>query len=213
MNKFGTVVFSAMIGAIVGYLVGQKLFPYPEEEYIQEELNFEQKPEEKEEIVSADFTKREPYKYKDYATPVSASKDKSVSALARERLGEEAIDEDDLPNLHVISLDEYSVSTNRKVVLTFYNEDDVLTDINSNPIADPDALLGDSGLMSFGEGSGDPDTVYIRNDDKATDYEVVRLYKSYAVSIAPMKEIKDHTKKQRRVKKVIDYDEPDEEEG
>ena len=210
MNKLGTIVFSALIGAMAGYLIGKKLFPYPDEEYVQEELDFEAKPEVQEGPIVADLKKSEVKpKYKDYSTPVSISKNKSINALARERLGDEAIDEDDLPNLHVISLEEYAVSTNRKVVLTFYDEDDVLTDNDSNPIADPDALLGPEGLMAFGEGSGDPDTVYVRNDDRATDYEVVRLHKSYAVAVAPMKEIKDHTKR-RRVKKVIDYDEPDE---
>lgn len=187
------------------------------EEFIQEEFDFSEKAEEviEETPVVTDILPKEKSKakYVDYSTPISAGKGKSVSKLARERLGDQAIDDPeelDFPNLHVISLEEWAASTNKKVILTYYTEDDILTDNDSNPIADPEVLLGDAALMNFGDGSGDPDTVYVRNDDRSIDYEVVRLFKSYSESVRPIKEIKDHTKK-RRVKKVIDFDEPEEE--
>jgi len=66
-----------------------------------------------------------------------------------------------------------------KIELLYY-DDDVVTDTAGSPIDRPEQLLGDDALVSFGEFSDDADVVYVRNDNKRALYKVVRLNKEYA---------------------------------
>lgn len=66
--------------------------------------------------------------------------------------------------------------------LTYYNEDDILTDEIGEVILDPEHIVGEA-LQHFGEESEDPDIVYIKNYFTHTIYEIVRLHKSYQASV------------------------------
>ena len=83
---------------------------------------------------------------------------------------------------YVITVQEYSESdpTFEQTTITYYDQDDTLVDENEEPIADVTAVIGDQALDKFGEGSDDPDIVYVRNEVLSTDYEVIRIHKSYA---------------------------------
>ena len=65
-----------------------------------------------------------------------------------------------------------------KLSLYYYDEDDTLIDDRDDIIPNIYELIGDA-LTRFGEGSNDPDIVYVRNEAMACDYEIGRYYKRY----------------------------------
>ncbi len=66
------------------------------------------------------------------------------------------------------------------VTLKYYN-DDIVTDDQDNPLADPEKFLGGDALVSFGMLSNDPDVVYVRNRAKKASYEIIRTNRNYMV--------------------------------
>lgn len=69
-------------------------------------------------------------------------------------------------------LDEY-----RQISLIYYS-DGVLTDENNNIVDDSEELVGPDALTSFGE--YEYDAVYIRNETKESDYEILRDNRRYS---------------------------------
>lgn len=86
---------------------------------------------------------------------------------------------------YIISVEEYSEGNNHydKLTISFYEDDEVLADENDEVITDGDYIVGLDSLQRFGEESGDPEIVYVRNDKLQIDYEIVRLSKSYAETV------------------------------
>ena len=70
---------------------------------------------------------------------------------------------------------EYPHST-----LTYYEGDDVLCDEQDVPIYGKEKLLGE---LKFGHGSEDPEIVYIRNDERESEYEVLLDHGHYQVEV------------------------------
>lgn len=64
--------------------------------------------------------------------------------------------------------------------LVYFSADDVLCDGNQVPIYNADKVVG---RLEFGRGSGDSDTVYIRNESLKSEYEVTRDYGSYQTEV------------------------------
>lgn len=85
---------------------------------------------------------------------------------------------------YVVDVVEYNESNFHfdKSTIYYYNIDDTLVDENEEPINDVDAIIGD-GLTRFGDGSEDPDIVYVRNEKLEIDYEVIRVEKSYQETV------------------------------
>jgi len=136
----------------------------------------------------------------------------TVTELAKERLGELAVDENEKNDEpYIINLINYVDPSNHydKVNLTYYEEDDTLADSQEEIIPNCEEILGDEGLLNFGVGSEDPDTVFIRNDKISTDYEVSRDKRSYQELVMGIKpEPKVNPKvKGKRGKKLNDGDE------
>lgn len=86
---------------------------------------------------------------------------------------------------YIISIDEYTEENTHydKLTLYFYEDDEVLTEDNEEMIEDVEAIVGNYALNCFGENSGDPEVVYVRNDRLQIDYEVIRLSKSYKETV------------------------------
>ena len=73
---------------------------------------------------------------------------------------------------YVISPEEFDDNEDYETVsLTLY-EDGVLTDEMDNIIDDIDELVGEDSLNHFGE--YEDDSVFVRNDERKTDYEILR---------------------------------------
>lgn len=87
---------------------------------------------------------------------------------------------------YVIHRDErHEMEGYSEVSLTYYAKDDVLCD-ETDEIMDParrDDAVGEANLDRFGHGSGEPEIVYIRNDNLEIMYEIVRSPNSYAEEV------------------------------
>lgn len=66
-----------------------------------------------------------------------------------------------------------------KVTLTYYAGDDVLADDQDEPIEDPMDIIGEHFKEFFGMNEDEPDIIYVRNDDRESDYEVAKVETSY----------------------------------
>lgn len=86
---------------------------------------------------------------------------------------------------YVIHMDEWQENPQEfeQENLVFYEGDEVLTDDNDQVIADADEAVGLSNLSRFGHGSGDPNTIFIRNEVREVDYEIARSHGMYAQEV------------------------------
>lgn len=83
---------------------------------------------------------------------------------------------------YVIALAEFATEEQQydKQTVTYYAQDDVLVDDAERPIDDVDGTVGTVNLGFFGQASEDADIVYVRNDKRDIDFEIIRVDKSYA---------------------------------
>lgn len=93
-------------------------------------------------------------------------------------------DRDELKRQHkpyLISVEEFHSTETEwdKSSISYYEDDDTLTDENDMPVSDIEYLIGEKHLDFFGIRSGDPNQVFIRNPQISTDYEVTRNLGSY----------------------------------
>lgn len=75
---------------------------------------------------------------------------------------------------YVISWDEFNENAGDydQKTLIYFSKDDVLVEEHDNPIEDVLDLLGPVALDQFGNGSNDPNIVYVRNERISMDFEV-----------------------------------------
>lgn len=83
---------------------------------------------------------------------------------------------------YVISFEEFCEGEDNhdKITITYYAGDGVLVDEEEEIIEDTERLVGDDNLINkFGDGSDDPDVLYVRNERMGIDYEIVRQHTCY----------------------------------
>lgn len=114
---------------------------------------------------------------------------------------------------YVIHRDEYDEGPHgdkmhEKHHLTYFAGDDVLSDERDKVLDDKDGVVGIENLARFGQGSGDPDTVYIRNESLEVDIELTRSDGNYAEQVHGFKEdeITHSATMKRRLPRRSDYD-------
>lgn len=78
---------------------------------------------------------------------------------------------------YVITPEEFGETDFETVSLTYF-ADGVLTDEQDEPIEDVDSLVGEDALTHFGE--YEDDSVFVRNEEKRTDYEILLDVRNYA---------------------------------
>lgn len=81
---------------------------------------------------------------------------------------------------YVISYDEQQESPYICTNVTYYAADDTLVDDKDEIVDDVERIVGEANLHRFGYGSGDPGTVFIRNERLSLDFEVSRDDGAYA---------------------------------
>ncbi len=83
---------------------------------------------------------------------------------------------------YIISRDEFFAEENEynQLSYTYYAGDDVLADQEEKPIYNANEVAG---KLKFGHGSGDLDVVYIRNDKRREEYEIIRDPGLYSVEV------------------------------
>ena len=99
-------------------------------------------------------------------------------------------EEDDMAyEPYVIPPDDFGEKFGYDTVSLTYYADGVLTDIYDNIIEDADDLVGEDSLNHFGE--YEDDSVFVRNDAKETDYEILRDERTYSDVMGDSSELED----------------------
>lgn len=81
---------------------------------------------------------------------------------------------------YVISPAEFGEIENYETMTLIYYNDGILADSDNNRIDDIESCIGYESLNHFGEYDDADDSVYVRNDDAMTDYEVLLDESNYA---------------------------------
>lgn len=88
---------------------------------------------------------------------------------------EEELKTRDTNEPYIISFEEWLAddASCEQISITYYEEDDVLADESDRPIPDVLSYVGDRCLSRFGYGSKDPTVVYVRNENKGLEFEIL----------------------------------------
>jgi hypothetical protein len=81
---------------------------------------------------------------------------------------------------YLIAPEEFATRDDYDIVTLTYYADEVLTDEFDEVIYDIDGTVGEESLKHFGDYPDDPDTVYVRNEELMTDYEILLDEREYA---------------------------------
>lgn len=94
--------------------------------------------------------------------------------------GDDVVDEDEEnDNPFIISQEEYDTDSQyEKSSLKYYELDKILTNDNDY-VLDINEIIGENSLEHFGDMSGDPTIVYVRNIPLNSDYEVQLVHGSF----------------------------------
>lgn len=88
---------------------------------------------------------------------------------------------------YVIHVDERGEADFDQVTFTYYEGDDVVCDGDDQIVQPRDQIVGDQNLDKFGHGSGDPNVVYLRNDNLAVEIELIKDPGSYSEEVRGIK--------------------------
>lgn len=183
-----TLMFIA--GAAAGSAVAWKILKTKYERIAQEEIDSVKatfskrygKPEDETDVEEVEVVKEEPHVpdaatvrdyaavlakngYTDYANTVVVEK-KEITAVA----------EEDGP--YVISPEEFGSRDDYETVSLTYYSDGVVADDMDYRVDDLDSIVGIESLTRFGE--YEDDSVFVRNDELKTDYEILLDTRRYA---------------------------------
>lgn len=179
-----TLVFAA--GAAIGSAVTYKIVKDKYDKIIQEEIdsvkevfsNLEKEPTYKvvveDDIPVEDVIKEKAIDIlKDCQGIIGEQNYVSYSAIKEneEKGGSDNMTNDKIDYPYVISPEEFGELDDYKEVSLTYYEDKVLTDEWDNPIENVDETVGLDSLETFGQ--YEDDSVFVRNDARKTDYEIL----------------------------------------
>ena len=81
---------------------------------------------------------------------------------------------------YLIAPEEFATRDDYEILTLTYYADEVLTDEFDEVIYDVDGTIGEESLNHFGDYPDDPDTVYVRNEELMTDYEILLDEREYS---------------------------------
>lgn len=79
---------------------------------------------------------------------------------------------------HVISPEDFGEYEEYEMITLYYYADGILTDTDDEIIDDVEEMVGYDSFKHFGE--YEDDSVYVRNDEKRCDYEILRDERKFA---------------------------------
>lgn len=177
MNKL--FIFAA--GAAIGSVVTWKLVQTKYEQIANDEIAEMREMYLKREAENAE-EESEDEEYSPTDEDVSKLKEVITSNgytnYSRKNEDEEKEEDEDVNEPYVISPDEFDTMDGYDVVSLTYYADDVLTDERDNVIENPESLVGSDWASHFGE--YEDDSVFVRNDDRMCDYEILADTRRYA---------------------------------
>lgn len=90
---------------------------------------------------------------------------------------------DDMERPYVIAPEDFGELHGYRTVSLMYFNDLVLTDSQYEPVENADDIVGLDSLEHFGE--YEDDSVFVRNDKRKTDYEILKDERNYADLLDP----------------------------
>lgn len=194
MNNLGRVIFvsaSAVVGGVAGYLLADLLIYKLISEDLDEEFEEEFEEESNEVVIESELnliklsnlSRKAPLQdlVRDY-------KPKAVNII----VGHEEVLRSKL---------DYEYEQ-----VSYYEKDNVFANDDEEVIPDPASLLGVDLTLPWGVGSDDPDTIYIRDDDREVFFQVTRYHGSYDSLVLGMPEVEEKPKRSRKKKTDEDLD-------
>lgn len=175
MSKFSNVLLFATgvaIGSAVTYILMKRKYEEqldwieeePVEEYNEEEPAEEEIQDDVQEEKEDD--QKETVQYNKYVKKYAGNS--LVDEVEKEVKGSE----DDVDRPYLIKPNELGEMDDYEITTLYWYEDEVLSDELGNPIEDIDETVGLENIKMFGDSS--IDYIYVRNDARMTDYEVLR---------------------------------------
>jgi hypothetical protein len=179
-NKVPYLVAGGVVGGILGWLIADYLA------YQMDEKRFTRlaDAEVAEDLVGGmdkelyEFDENADPRKTDYGGIVVMEEKKTLEELAR------PYQEETAP--YILSAEEWEDPPNqafeRKTVL-YYEMDSVYCTDEEELVDDPENLFVPNAHLHFGEGSDDPDVVYVSNPGRSEIYEIFRMRASYQVDV------------------------------
>ena len=175
MNNKVVNAIAFLLGAGIGSVVTWKLVETKYKKLAQEEIDSVREVYSKKEIALANEVK------KAHACLEANTKNDKVPSYHHivEDMGyaAESEEEEGVSNVYVIPPESYGELDYEEVSLTYY-ADDVLAYDDDSVIRDIDKVVGKGSLNTFGE--YEDDSVFVRDDDKKIDYEILRDTRRYS---------------------------------
>ena len=175
MNNKVVNAIAFLLGAGIGSVVTWKLVETKYKKLAQEEIDSVREVYSKKEIALANEVK------KAHACLEANTKNDKVPSYQHivEDMGyaAESEEEEGVSNVYVIPPESYGELDYEEVSLTYY-ADDVLAYDDDSVIRDIDKVVGKGSLNTFGE--YEDDSVFVRDDDKKIDYEILRDTRRYS---------------------------------
>ena len=175
MNNKVVNAIAFLLGAGIGSVVTWKLVETKYKKLAQEEIDSVREVYSKKEIALANEVK------KAHACLEANTKNDKVPSYQHivEDMGyaSESEEEEGVGNVHVIPPESYGELGYEEVSLTYY-ADDVLAYDDDSVIRDVNKVVGKGSLNTFGE--YEDDSVFVRDDDKKIDYEILRDMRRYS---------------------------------
>ena len=139
----------------------------------------EEKPSEPEKSEEPDSLKEynemvKKYRYENPAAFVNPS-ERLINEDDSDDFPTEEYEESDMP--YVSSPEEFGEKDDYDTISLMWYEDQILADDNENIIDDVEGTVGFAALTHFGD--FEDDAVHVRNDEKRTDYEILRSLRTY----------------------------------
>lgn len=176
-------------GAAIGSAVTWKLLSIKFEERFQEELRsteeaFRNLYIDTESEPITDSTEEEKVEEEAPVKPAQASF-RNYAQVIDDNSYSAGKEETDVVKPYVIPYEDFGERDGYDAVTLTYYADGVLTDEDDNPIEDVEGTIGDDPAEEFKRKERDPndkdkDSIYMRNDDMETDFEILRDYRSFA---------------------------------
>lgn len=175
MNKLkGLIIF--MLGAAVGAAVTWKAVKETYEQYADEEIASVKKAYEKRAELDDKKAKLMEQVSKKTYKPIDEDRTENKTIIKSNAYVVGSVTETE-EEPYVISPDVFGDKEEYDTASLFYYEDDILTDYDDNRLDNIEDIIGYDSLSHFGE--YEDDTVYVRNDRRKTDYEVIRRAITY----------------------------------
>lgn len=175
MNNKVVNAIAFLLGAGIGSVVTWKLVETKYKKLAQEEIDSVREVYSKKEIALANEVK------KAHACLEANTKNDKVPSYQHivEDMGyvSESEEEEGAGNVHVIPPESYGELGYEEVSLTYY-ADNVLAYDDDSVIRDVNKVVGKGSLNTFGE--YEDDSVFVRDDDKKIDYEILRDMRRYS---------------------------------